>query len=209
MARVGGVGLPVRTIRAKDELQVMAFASAKEWGRWLAGSQARSSGVWLRLFKKDSGTASVSHAEALAIALCYGWIDGQLKKYDEESWLHKFTPRRPKGVWSKRNREMAEQLTAARKMKPAGVKEIEAAKQDGRWERAYDSPSKMGVPADFLKALAKNSRAKIFFATLNKANTYAITWRLQTAKKPETREKRMQAILEMLAEGRQFHEATR
>ena len=183
----------------------MAFASAKEWGRWLAGSHARSKGVWLRLFKKDSGTSSVSHAEALAIALCYGWIDGQIKKYDEESWLRKFTPRRPKGIWSKRNREMAEQLTAARKMKPAGVKEIEAAKQDGRWDRAYDSPSKMAAPADFLKALAKNSRARIFFATLNKANTYAITWRLQTAKKPETREKRMQAILEMLAEGRQFH----
>jgi uncharacterized protein YdeI (YjbR/CyaY-like superfamily) len=201
--------LPVRPIHAKDELPVMAFASAKEWGRWLAGSHARSSGVWLRFFKKDSGTASVSHAEALAIALCYGWIDGQLKKHDEESWLHKFTPRRPRGVWSKRNREMAEQLTAARKMKPAGAKEIEAAKQDGRWDRAYDSPSKMAVPADFLKALAKNGRAMIFFATLNKANTYAIAWRLQTAKKPETREKRMQAILEMLAEGRQFHESRR
>ena len=151
----------------------------------------------------------MSHAEALAIALCYGWIDGQLKKFDAESWLRKFTPRRPKGIWSKRNREMAEQLTAARKMKPAGVKEIEAAKQDGRWDRAYDSPSKMVAPADFLKALAKNRRARIFFATLNKANTYAIAWRLQTAKKPETREKRMQAILEMLAEGRQFHEPRR
>jgi uncharacterized protein YdeI (YjbR/CyaY-like superfamily) len=199
--------LPVRPIHAKDELPVMAFASAKEWGRWLAGFHARSSGVWLRFFKKDSGIASVSHAEALAIALCYGWIDGQLKKHDEESWLHKFTPRRPRGVWSKRNREMAEQLTTARKMKPAGAKEIEAAKKDGRWDRAYDSPSKMVVPADFLKALAKNRRARIFFATLNKANTYAIAWRLQTAKKPETREKRMQAILEMLAEGRQFHES--
>ena len=151
----------------------------------------------------------MSHAEALAIALCYGWIDGQLKKFDEASWLRKFTPRRPKGIWSKRNREMAEQLTAVRKMKPAGAKEIEAAKQDGRWDRAYDSPSKMAVPADFLKALAKNSRARTFFATLNKANTYAITWRLQTAKKPETRQKRLQAILEMLAEGRQFHESRR
>ena len=184
----------------------MAFASAKEWRRWLAGAHARSSGVWLRLFKKNSGTAALSHAEALAIALCYGWIDGQIKKYDSESWLRKFTPRRPKSVWSKRNREMAEQLAAARKIKPAGAKEIEAAKRDGRWDRAYDSPSKMTVPTDFLEALAKNDSARIFFATLNRANTYAIAWRLQTAKKPETREKRMRAILDMLAEGRRFHE---
>jgi uncharacterized protein YdeI (YjbR/CyaY-like superfamily) len=199
----------MRPLHAKNELPVMAFASAKEWGRWLAGSHARSGGVWLRFFKKDSGTASVSHAEALAIAICYGWIDGQLKKFDVTSWLRKFTPRRPQGIWSKRNREMAEQLTAAGKMKPGGVMEIESAKQDGRWDRAYDSPSKMEVPADFLKALAKNRRAKTFFATLNKANTYAITWRLQTAKKPETRQKRLQAILEMLADGRQFHESRR
>ena len=191
---------------SKSDFDIVAFASARESERWLAAHHAESGGVWLRFFKKNSGTASVSHAEALAAALCYGWIDGQLRKHDEASWLHKFTPRRPKSVWSKRNRELAEQLTKARKMRARGVKELAAAKKDGRWDRAYDSPSKMAVPVDFLKQLSKDKKARLFFKTLNKANTYAITWRLQTAKKPETREKRMKAIVQMLSEGRTFHE---
>jgi uncharacterized protein YdeI (YjbR/CyaY-like superfamily) len=161
------------------------------------------------VFQKGLGVASVTHAEALAAALCYGWIDGQLKKHDEESWLHKFAPRRPKSVWSKRNRELVEQLADAGKMRPAGLKEVAAAKADGRWDRAYDSPSKMTVPGDFLNALSKNKKARKFFETLNKANTYAISWRLQTAKKPETREKRMQVIIEMLTKGKQFHDSKR
>jgi uncharacterized protein YdeI (YjbR/CyaY-like superfamily) len=191
---------------SKSDFDIIAFASAREWQRWLAAHHAKSGGVWLRFFKKNSRTASVSHAEALSAALCYGWIDGQLRKHDEASWLHKFTPRRPKSVWSKRNRELAEQLTKARKMRRNGMKEMAAAKQDGRWDRAYDSPSKMAVPADFLRQLSKDSKARAFFKTLNKANTYSITWRLQTAKKPETREKRMKTIIIMLSKGQAFHD---
>jgi uncharacterized protein YdeI (YjbR/CyaY-like superfamily) len=190
----------------KNDFEIIAFPSAKEWERWLAKTHASSTGVWLRLFKKGSGVGSVTHAEALDAALCYGWIDGQLKKHDEKSWLRKFTPRRPKSFWSKRNRELVDQLAKARKMRPAGFKEVEAAKADGRWNNAYDSPSKMVVPQDFMKELSKNKNARIFFETLNKANTYAIAWRLQTAKKPETREKRMRAIIGMLARGKAFHD---
>jgi uncharacterized protein YdeI (YjbR/CyaY-like superfamily) len=190
----------------KSDLEIIAFPSAKEWELWLAKTHASSRGVWLRLFKKGSGVASVTHAEALAAALCYGWIDGQLRKHDEESWLRKFTPRRPQSVWSKRNLELVDQLVEAGKMRAAGLKELEAAKSDGRWSRAYDSPSNMTVPEDFMKKLSKNKKARMFFETLNKANTYAIAWRLQTAKKPETREKRMTAIIEMLAKGKAFHD---
>lgn len=193
----------------ETEFEFLAFATAKEWEKWLSQFHRGSNGVWLRFFKKDSKIRSVSHADALACALCYGWIDGQLKKLDEKSWVHKFTPRRSKSVWSKRNREIVEQLAKAGKMKPAGFKEMEAAKADGRWDRAYDSPSTMTVPEDFLKSLAKNKKARSFFETLNKANIYAITWRLQTAKQPGTRDRRMREIIEMLAAGKQFHEPRR
>jgi uncharacterized protein YdeI (YjbR/CyaY-like superfamily) len=193
-------------MNAKDEPEIIEFPSAKEWERWLAKKHEDSAGVWIRFFKKGSGIASVTHAEALLAALCFGWIDGPLKKHDEHSWLHKFAPRRPRSIWSKRNRELVEQLAVDGKMKPAGSKEVEAAKADGRWDRAYDSPSKMTVPEDFLNELSKNKKARTFFETLNKANTYAITWRLQTAKKPDTRERRMSAIIEMLAKGEKFHD---
>ncbi len=190
---------------SKTDLQIISFKSQKDWASWLAKNHAKSNGVWLRLFKKDSGVASVAYDEALDEALCYGWIDGQLEKHDDKSWLRKFTPRRPQSVWSKRNIEHVNRLIQAGKMKSSGLKEVEAAKADGRWERAYDSPSAMQVPKDFLKELSKDKKAKAFFETLNKANTYAIAWRLQTAKKPETRAKRMKAILEMLTRGEKFH----
>ncbi|HEY2685062.1 MAG TPA: YdeI/OmpD-associated family protein [Steroidobacteraceae bacterium] len=183
----------------------IAFLSAKDWERWLAKGHGKSVGVWLQFFKRDSGIKSLGHQEALAVALCYGWIDGQIKKHDADSWLRKFTPRRPNSIWSKRNCELVEQLTKSGKMRPAGLKEIAAAKADGRWGRAYDSPSKTTVPADFLNLLSKNRRANAHFKTLSKANIYAITWRLQTAKKAETREKRMTAIIEMLSKGQSFH----
>lgn len=189
----------------KNNSGIIAFPSAKRWERWLARNHAASTGVWLRFFKKESKVASVTHAEALAAALCYGWIDGQLKVHDAKSWLRKFTPRRPKSVWSKRNRELVEQLTKAGKMQSAGLKEVAAAKADGRWGRAYDSPSKMTVPEDFLKELSRHTKAWKFFDTLNKANTYAIAWRLRTAKRPETLEKRAKAIIKMLANGKKFH----
>lgn len=166
---------------------------------------ASSNGIWLRFFKKGSGTASVTYDEALDEALCCGWIDGQLKKYDAKSWLRKFTPRGPKSAWSKRNVEHVRRLCKAGRMKPAGLKQVEAAQADGRWRRAYDSPSAMRMPQDFLVRLAKNKQALKFFESLNRANTYAIAYRLQTAKKPETREKRVKSILQMLASGQKFH----
>jgi uncharacterized protein YdeI (YjbR/CyaY-like superfamily) len=188
------------------DLPIVSFQSSQEWEEWLAENHTQPGGVWLRFFRKGSGRPTVTHDEALDAALCYGWIDGQAKKYDELSWLHKFTPRRAGSVWSRRNTEHVERLTREDRMKPAGLAEVEAAKADGRWTRAYDSSSKMTVPEDFLEEVSKNKEAKAFFKTLNKANTYAIAWRLQTAKKPETREKRMKAILTMLAKGEKFHD---
>jgi uncharacterized protein YdeI (YjbR/CyaY-like superfamily) len=185
--------------------EIVSFPSSKLWERWLARNHKLQEGVWLRFFKKDSGVPSVTYAEALDEALAYGWIDGQLKPYDAKSWLRKFTPRRPKSPWSKRNIEHVQRLTKAGRMKSPGLEEVRAAKGDGRWENAYDPGSTMELPADFLKRLSLNKKAKAFFSTLNKSNTYAIGWRLQTAKKPETREKRMAAILAMLAKGEKFH----
>lgn len=190
----------------ESTVEIAAFQSALDWERWLGNNHANSIGVWLQFFKKGSTAASVNYAEALSIALCYGWIDGQLKKHDDESWLRKFTPRRARSMWSKRNCDLANQLVKDGKMKSAGLREIATAKQDGRWDQAYDSPRKMKLPEDFLKLLSKNKKALVHFKALNKANTYAITWRLQTAKKPATRDKRLKAIIEMLSEGRRFHE---
>ena len=187
------------------DLPVIPLQSQEEWEEWLADNHATSNGVWLQFFKKASGKKTITHAEALDEALCYGWIDGQSKSYDDESWLQKFTPRRARSVWSKVNIQNVERLIQAGKMKPAGLQQIEAAKLDGRWERAYDSPSNATVPDDFLQELEKDKKAKAFFDTLNKANTYAIIYRLQTAKKPETRQRRMRAILEMLSKGEKFH----
>ncbi len=189
----------------KNGLQIVFFGSADEWRHWLAQNHAVSNGVWIRFSKKGSGTPSPTHGEALDEALCYGWIDGQLKKGDEESYLQKFTPRRTRSIWSKRNIEHVARLQKAGRMKPAGLKEVEAAKIDGRWEKAYDSPANMEMPDDFLQELSKDKKAQAFFETLNKTNTYAIAWRLQTAKKPETREKRMKKILEMLSKGEKLH----
>jgi len=141
---------------SQADLPVVSFPSPGEWENWLAKNHSVASGLWLRIFKKASGEASITYPEALDGALCYGWIDGQKKTYDERSWLQKFTPRRPKSVWSKINTQHVERLTRAAKMRPAGLKEVEAAKADGRWSAAYDSPSKMAIPEDFLKALSQN-----------------------------------------------------
>ena len=198
-----------RAAKTRGDAPIKSFDSQAAWERWLAVNHTRSDGIWLRFHKKASGKRSVTHAEALDEALCYGWIDGQLKAHDDESWLHKFTPRRARSVWSKRNIEHVARLTAIGKMKPAGLKQVDVAKAEGRWQRAYDSPRNMSVPKDFLNALSKDKKAEAFFETLNRANTYAIAWRLHTAAKPETREKRMKAILAMLAEGKAFHAALR
>lgn len=195
----------LNTVSEKD-LEIIPFKSPKEWKEWLSKNHSLEKGIWLRFFKKDSGIKTITFSQALDEALCYGWIDGQAKSYDEKSWIQKFTSRRKKSVWSKRNTEHIERLIKLGKMKPTGLKEVESAKADGRWEKAYDSPSKMIIPNDFLKELSKNKKAKAFFETLNKTNTFAIAWRLQTAKKSETREKRMKIILDMLSRGEKFHE---
>jgi uncharacterized protein YdeI (YjbR/CyaY-like superfamily) len=196
---------PKSDVSSTADVPIISFQSANEWEAWLAKNHGQSAGIWLRFYRKDSGKQGVTYPEVLDGALCYGWIDGQLKPYDKESWLRKFTPRRPRSVWSKRNTEHVVRLTGAGRMKRAGLREVEAAKADGRWERGYDSPAKMSVPDDFLSALSKNKKAKAFFATLNKANRYAIAWRLATAVKPETREKRFKAMIGMLARGEAFH----
>ncbi|MBV9159651.1 MAG: YdeI/OmpD-associated family protein [Candidatus Kaiserbacteria bacterium] len=184
---------------------VLTCESQKEFEKWLAKHHATSKGVWLRFFKKHSGKRSFTYGEALDIALCYGWIDSLVNKYDADSYIQKFSPRGPKSVWSKRNREHVARLIKAKRMKAEGLGQVKAAKKDGRWDGAYDSPANMKIPADFTAALRKDKKAKAFFDTLNRANLYAIGWRLQTAKKPETRAKRMAAILAQLKAGKKFH----
>jgi uncharacterized protein YdeI (YjbR/CyaY-like superfamily) len=171
----------------------------------MAKEHTRSPGLLLRIYKKDSGVPSVTYAEALDQALCFGWIDGQKLPFDVNSWVQKFTPRRGKGGWSKRNVAHVDRLIQEGQMTPAGLKEVEAAKTDGRWAAAYDSPANATVPPEFVKALERNAKAKQFYATLNKTNLYSITYRLQTAKRPETRLKRIKLIIEMLARGEKFH----
>jgi len=189
----------------KPDYEIISFKTAKELEKWLAKNHASSKGIWLRLFKKESREKSVTYNETIDEMLCYGWIDGQVKKYDDRSWIRKFTPRGPKSIWSKKNTDHIERLTKLGKMKASGLSEVEKAKADGRWVKAYDSPTEMKMPEDFMKALSKNKAAKVFFESLNKANKYAIGWRLQTAKKPETREKRMKIILQMMIDQKKFH----
>ena len=187
------------------EYKTIAFQSQKKWRDWLVKNHESTNGVWLRLYKKGSEVKSINHEQALEEALCFGWIDGQAKSYDEESYLQKFTPRRKGSMWSKKNILNVERLIEEGKMHSSGLAEVEKAKSDGRWHNAYDSPANMQVPDDFLKLLSEYPDALAFFNTLNKTNTYSITWRLQTAKKPETRQKRMTAIIEMLKQRKTFH----
>lgn len=190
---------------ADPGIPVRAFRDAKAWESWLAKNQTAVGGIWMRLAKKDSGTKSVTYPEALEIALCYGWIDAQKRGESEAAWLQRFMPRARKSIWSKINREKALALIANGQMKSAGLEEVERAKGDGRWEAAYDSPGTAKVPADFEEALKKSPRAGAFFRTINAANRYAIVWRLQTAKKAETRAKRIRTFIEMLEKGETIH----
>jgi uncharacterized protein YdeI (YjbR/CyaY-like superfamily) len=187
------------------EMATKSFASAVFWRRWIDANHATSGGIWLRIHKKGSGKKTVTYAEALDEALCYGWIDGQKNKGDESSWLQKFTPRRPRSIWSKKNCEHATRLIKTKRMTAGGQKEVDAAKKDGRWDKAYDAASTMEIPTDFLRELKKDKRALSFFESLNRANLFAIVWRLQTAKKPETRTRRMDLFLQMMRDGKNFH----
>jgi uncharacterized protein YdeI (YjbR/CyaY-like superfamily) len=188
-----------------SNIETLLFPTAKAWDSWLAKNHDKSPGLWLRIAKKDSGLESVSYPEALETALCYGWIDGQKKAHDADSWLQKFTPRGPRSVWSQINRDKALALIEKKKMKPAGLLAIEHAKQTGRWDAAYASQSKMTVPEDLEEALNKNKKAKAFFATLDSANRYSILFRLHDAKKAETRLKRLQQFISMLEKGEKIH----
>src|SRR5258708_29878718 len=185
--------------------ETLAFRSPSEFRKWLAANHRRSSGIWLRIFKKGSGVPSVTYAEALDEALCFGWIDARKERYDDSSWLQRFTRRRPKSGWSKINTQHAERLVQAGRMKAAGQAQIDAAKKDGRWAAAYASPSKATFPKDFLAAFRRHKKAKALFELLHKANRYAIAYRLQTAKKPVTKQRRMENILAMLGRGEAFH----
>ena len=189
----------------RPEYPILHCADQAAWERWLDANHAAVPGVWLRFAKKAAPIASVSYAEALDVALCFGWIDGQVKKHDEHSWIQKFTPRGKKSLWSKVNREKVERLEAAGRMRAAGIAAVDAAKADGRWERAYDSARTATVPDDLAAALAKRPKAKRFFESLDRANRYAIIWRVQTAAKPETRAKRIADLVAMLGRGEKIH----
>jgi uncharacterized protein YdeI (YjbR/CyaY-like superfamily) len=186
-------------------LETLLFPDQAAWERWLSEHYGQADGIWLKIAKKASPTPSVNYDGALDVALCYGWIDGQMNTFDEHFYVQKFTPRRPKSMWSKRNIEKIAQLSAAGLMQPPGLAQVEAAKADGRWDQAYDKPSQMSMPDDFKAILEANPKAKAFYETLNKTNTYAILWRIQTAKKPETRAARIQKLIAMLEAGEKLH----
>ncbi len=179
-------------------LPLFLATTPADWIAWLEAHHPSIAGVWLQIAKKGSGVTSVTYDEALEVALCFGWIDGQKQRHDETFWLQKFTPRRPNSIWSKVNRAKVERLIAHGAMRPAGMQAVEHAKQNGRWEAAYDSHSTATVPADFQTALDANPNASAFFATLNSQNRYAILFRIQTAKKAETRTRRINEFVAML-----------
>jgi len=196
---------PARKAAKPDVSPIRLFKSKEDWDSWLDKNHRKSSGLWLRLAKKDSGLKSITYKEALEVALCHGWIDGQKRPENEQTWLQKFTPRSTKSIWSKINRESAERLIDAGAMKAAGLEAIESAKKDDRWKSAYDSPSKSTVPDDLQSALDASPRAKAFFETLDRANRYAILWRVQTVKKAETRTRKIQQFIAMLERKEKIH----
>ncbi|HSW80040.1 MAG TPA: YdeI/OmpD-associated family protein [Candidatus Saccharimonadales bacterium] len=187
------------------DYQIVAFTDQAKFRAWLTVHSQSVNGIWLQMYKKASNVPSITYAQALDEALCFGWIDGQKKSYDEASFLQKFTPRRPKSMWSKRNIEHIGRLTELGLMMPAGLAEVERAKADGRWAAAYDTPSEMIIPDEFLAELKKHPVAEKFFATLNKTNTYAIAWRLQTAKTKVTRKRRQDKIIALLNAEQKLH----
>ncbi len=188
---------------AMDE--IVEFQSASQWDKWLAENFSKSKGTWIRFFKKASDVSSINSSDALDVALCYGWITGQAKPYDDRSWLGRFVPRRPKSIWSKINTKRAETLIRQGRMKSAGLKQVEEAKRDGRWDRAYGPPSTAKLPEDFLEALRKNKEAEAFFKTLNRANIYSVVFRLENAKNEESRSMKIRQMIKMFKKGEKFH----
>jgi uncharacterized protein YdeI (YjbR/CyaY-like superfamily) len=188
-----------------DDLPVLSFAAAAELEAWLEEHHGEAAGIWLKIAKKGVEPLTVNHAEALELALCFGWIDGQRRGLDQAYFLQRFTPRRPRGRWSKINREKVEALSEAGRMRPAGLAEAEAAKADGRWEAAYEGQRTAQVPADLQRELDASPKAAEFFAGLSSQNRYAILYRLDEAKKPETRERRLRKFVAMLERGETIH----
>jgi uncharacterized protein YdeI (YjbR/CyaY-like superfamily) len=194
-----GVGTP-------EELQVRAFASAAEFAAWLDAEHARAPGLYVQIAKKSAGVPSVTAAEAVEMALCFGWIDGRANRVDDDWFTVRYTPRRPRSVWSQKNVATVARLVAEGRMRPAGLAAVEAAQADGRWDRAYAGPATVTVPDDLAAALAADPGAEAFFAALDRANRYSVLWRVHTAPTPRTRTKRIAACVQMLAEGRRFHD---
>ena len=182
-----------------------SFPDAQALGDWLAGHHGSARELWVRIFKSASGKPSVTWTDCVVESIRYGWIDGQKKPLDECSYLQRLTQRKPGSQWSAKNREHAKKLIEDGRMTPAGLAHVEAAQKDGRWEKAYAGSAQMEMPEDFLAALHQLPKARKYFATLNRQNLYAIYYRLHTAKKPETRAKRMALILEMLQKETKFH----
>lgn len=188
-----------------EQYPILAFASQLDWHAWLAEHHADVAGIWLKMAKKATGIPSVTYAEALDCALCYGWIDGQKDALDAIYWLQKFTPRRTKSKWSQVNCQKVTDLIAAGRMQPAGLRQVEAAQADGRWAAAYASHSTITIPEDFQRELDQHPDAQAFFGTLNSQNRYAILYRIQTAVKPATRAARIQKFIAMLAKGEKLY----
>ncbi len=195
----------VTFVKNSDTTSIMSFETQQDWEAWLKENHTDSRGIWLKIAKKGALTPSVSYAEALDSALCYGWIDGQKAASDDKYWLQKFTPRTAKSIWSKVNCGKAEALIAEGRMQPEGLRQVELARSDGRWERAYESQSKITIPDDFQSELDKNPQAQDFFNTLDSANRYAFLFRIHAAKKPETRSAKIQKFVEMLNQQQKLH----
>jgi uncharacterized protein YdeI (YjbR/CyaY-like superfamily) len=187
------------------DLPILAFSSEAKWAAWLKKNHENSSGLWLKIAKKGSGLPSVSYDEALNVALRYGWIDGQKGKFDDDYWVQRFTPRRSRSKWSKINRTKATALIEAGQMEPAGLREVERAQADGRWDAAYEGQRTASVPPDLQQELDSNETARRFFESLSGVNRYAILYRIQDAKRPETRRRRIEKYIQMLSEGKTIH----
>lgn len=181
------------------------FDNPQDFRKWLTENHDKKNEIWVGMYKKSSGKIAMNYKEALDEALCFGWIDGIVKRYDEASYMQRFTPRRAKSIWSKINRDNIKRLTNEGRMMPAGIAQVESAKKDGRWDAAYDSPKNAKPSKEFFDALKKDKKASEFYKTLNKTNIYAISWRLQTAKKPETKERRIKEIISMLTKNEKYH----
>jgi uncharacterized protein YdeI (YjbR/CyaY-like superfamily) len=189
----------------KDDLPIVEFADQAAWERWLHENHDSARGAWLKIAKKGAPARTLNHAEALEEAICFGWIDGQRIPHDETFFLQRFTPRKKRSKWSQINRDKAEQLIAEDRMRAAGLEQVQAAKADGRWDAAYEPQSRATIPDDFQEALDRNPTAKAFFATLRGQNRYAFLYRLQDAKRPETRQRRIAKFVAMLGDRRTFY----